>query len=162
MRDAKVDGSSRENPEVSREVSYRSQMRSLTVLSDLSASAFSRRVRMMGCVGESSMVFFELMYPDMELSRRAWAFMMRSMFAVHPYSPVTRQHGDSTMRLDTMTFSTLVSRTSFMSLQRPSVLAFSSSNFFFSSVSLSCRPSLVAQMSFLPSYSLSCWTQYSS
>merc|ERR1719218_556609 len=79
--------------------------------------------------------------------------MMRSIFAVHPYSPVTRQHGDSTMRLETMTFSTLLSRTSFMSLQSPSVLAFSSSN---------CRPSLVAQMSFLPSYSLSCCTQYSS
>merc|ERR1719274_343376 len=59
--------------------------------------------------------------------------MMRSIFAVHPYSPVTRQHGDSTMRLETMTFSTLLSRTSFMS-----------------------------QMSFLPSYSLSCCTQYSS
>merc|ERR1719218_249442 len=43
--------------------------------------------------------------------------MMRSIFAVHPYSPVTRQHGDSTMRLETMTFSTLLSRTSFMSLQ---------------------------------------------
>merc|ERR550537_73748 len=70
--------------------------------------------------------------------------MMRSIFAVHPYSPVTRQHGDSTMRLETMTFSTLLSRTSFMSLQSPSVLAFSSS------------------MCFLPSYSLSCCTQYSS
>merc|ERR1719399_990612 len=67
--------------------------------------------------------------------------MMRSIFAVHPYSPVTRQHGDSTMRLETMTFSTLLSRTSCMSLQSPSVLAFSSSNCFFSSsVSSSCRP----------------------
>ena len=78
-------------------------------------------------VGLISMVFLELMYPDMELSRRACAFMMRSMLAVQPYSPVTRQHGDSTMRLETMTFSTLSSRTSFMSLQRPSDLAFSSS-----------------------------------
>merc|ERR1719498_498363 len=86
------------------------------------------------------------MYDPMDESRRAWAFMIRSMLAVHPYSPVTRQHGESTIRFETMTFSTLSSRTSFMSLQSPSVLAFSSSkDFFSSSVSSILSPSLVAQ-----------------
>merc|ERR1719160_1671289 len=89
--------------------------------------------------------------------------MMRSMFADQPYSPVTRTHGESARRVDTTTLSTLSSRTSFMSLQRPSVAALaSSSSFFSSSVSSILRPSLVAERSFLPSYSLSCWTQYSS
>merc|ERR1712157_590348 len=82
--------------------------------------------------------------------------MMRSMLADQPYSPVTSTHGESARRVDTMTLSTLSSRTSFMSLQRPSVAALASSVSFF------LRPSLVAEMSFLPSYSLSCWTQYSS
>merc|ERR1719364_671507 len=49
--------------------------------------------------------------------------MMRSMFADQPYSPVTRTHGESARRVDTTTLSTLSSRTSFMSLQRPSVAA---------------------------------------
>merc|ERR1719453_392765 len=89
--------------------------------------------------------------------------MMRSMLADQPYSPVTSTQGESTMRLDTTTFSTLSSSTSFMSLQRPLVAALASSNAFFSSsVSSSLRPSLVAQMSFLPSYSLSCCFDYMS
>merc|ERR1712167_242120 len=67
--------------------------------------------------------------------------MMRSMLADQPYSPVTSTHGESARRLETMTLSTLSSSTSFMSLH---------------------RPSFVAEMSFLPSYSLSCWTAYSS
>merc|ERR1719356_2349578 len=69
--------------------------------------------------------------------------MMRSMLADQPYSPVTSTHGESARRVDTMTLA-------------------SSSSFFSSSVSSILRPSLVAEMSFLPSYSLSCWTQYSS
>merc|ERR1719502_1564081 len=71
--------------------------------------------------------------------------MICSMRAVQPYSPVTRQHGEFSRRLDTTTLSTFVSRTSLMSLHRPSVLAFSSSNFFFSSSeSLSLhRPSVL-------------------
>merc|ERR1719327_591408 len=76
--------------------------------------------------------------------------MMRSMFADQPYSPVTRTHGESARRVDTTTLSTLSSKTSFMSLHRPSVAALASST------------SFVADRSFLPSYSLSCWTQYSS
>ncbi len=40
----------------------------------------------------------------MLLSRRAWAFMMRSMLALQPYSPVTSTHGLSTMRSDTITW----------------------------------------------------------
>merc|ERR1712072_1587767 len=50
-----------------------------------------------------------------------------------------------------------------MSLQRFSHAAFFSSNSFFSSSVFSrLRPSLVHDTSFLPSYSLSCWTAYSS
>merc|ERR1711998_823799 len=71
--------------------------------------------------------------------------MMRSMLADQPYSPVTSTHGESARRLETMTLSTLSSSTSFMSLHRPSVAALASSNSFF-----------------LPSYSLSCRTAYSS
>merc|ERR1712091_640684 len=85
--------------------------------------------------------------------------MMRSMLADQPYSPVTSTHGESARRVETMTLSTLSSRTSFMSLQRPSVAALASSSSSFSSI---LRPSFVAETSFLPSYSLSCWTQYSS
>merc|ERR1719359_1038037 len=88
---------------------------------------------MIGLVGLISMVFLEDMSADWVESLRAWAFMMRSMLADQPYSPVTRQQGESARRLETLTFSTLSSRTS-----------------------------LVAEMSFLPSYSLSCWTRYSS
>merc|ERR1719337_381085 len=89
--------------------------------------------------------------------------MMRSMLADQPYSPVTSTHGESARRLETMTLSTLSSSTSFMSLHRPSVAVLASSNSFFSSsVSSILRPSFVAEMSFLPSYSLSCCTAYSS
>merc|ERR1719460_1044151 len=89
--------------------------------------------------------------------------MMRSMLADQPYSPVTSTHGESARRLETMTLSTLSSSTSFMSLHRPSLAALASSNSFFSSsVSSILRPSFVAEMSFLPSYSLSCCTAYSS
>merc|ERR1711959_477149 len=112
MRFANTVGSSSEKPDVSSEVSYSSQMRSLTVLSDLSASAFSRSDAMIGCVALTSIVFLELMYAALALSRRACAFMMRSMLALQPYSPVTRQHGESTMRFDTTTLSTLASSTS--------------------------------------------------
>merc|ERR1711881_591645 len=115
------------------EVSKRSQIRSLTVLSFLSSSARERRASMMGCRGLTSMVFLEDMYPDMELSLRAWAFMMRSMLADQPYSPVTRQQGEVERRSETTTFSALSPSTSFMSLQRFSHAAFFSSNSFFSS-----------------------------
>ena len=37
------------------------------------------------------------------MSRRAWAFMMRSMLALHPYSPVTSTQGLSTTRSDVTT-----------------------------------------------------------
>merc|ERR1711985_77295 len=112
----------------------------------------------MGCMGLTSMVFLEDMYPDMELSLRAWAFMMRSMLADQPYSPVTRQQGEEERRSETTTFSALSPSTSFMSLQRFSQAAFFFSSSFFSRL----RPSLVTATSFLPSYSLSCCTQYSS
>eukprot|EP00490_Sorites_sp_Unknown_P030214 CAMPEP_0114668672 /NCGR_PEP_ID=MMETSP0191-20121206/36690_1 /TAXON_ID=126664 /ORGANISM="Sorites sp." /LENGTH=40 /DNA_ID= /DNA_START= /DNA_END= /DNA_ORIENTATION= len=38
------------------------------------------------------------MYEVMELSRRACAFMMRSMLADHPYSEVVKTQGESAMR----------------------------------------------------------------
>merc|ERR1712166_20803 len=157
IRFAKTVGSSNEKPEVNKLVSYNNQTKSLTVLSDLSTSAFSLNDLMIGCPGLTSNVFLDDMYEPMEESRKACAFIIRSMLAVHPYSPVTSTHGESTIRLDTTTFSTLSSKTSFINLHNPSVLAFSSSNnFFSSSVSSMAKPSLEAQINFLSSYSFNC------
>merc|ERR1712056_84982 len=162
IRPANCVGSSRLKPEVSNDVSNRSQIRSFTVLSDLSAAAFLFNSVMMECLGLTSMVFLETMYEVMELSLRAWAFMMRSILADQPYSEVVRTQGESAMRPLTITFSTLSPSTSFINLVRGSNSAFNSSSFFFSSSSSRSRPSLVVDLSFLPSNSLSCWTQYSS
>merc|ERR1711871_1706693 len=113
--------------------------------------------------GLTSMVSLEDMYEEAEESLSACAFMMRSMPAVQPYSPVTRQHGESTTRCEQTTFSHLSPSTSFMTLHRSSKAALVSSQAFFSSsVSSISRPSLVQQTSFLPSCSLSCWVAYSS
>merc|ERR1712080_607833 len=100
-------------------------MRSLTVLSDLSAAALLFSSDTMLWFGLISIVFFETMYEDMDESRRACAFMIRSMFADQPYSDVTRMHGDSAMRVLTLTFSTLSPSTSLMSLQSGSYSALS-------------------------------------
>merc|ERR1711985_126659 len=59
MRPANCVGSSNEKPEVNNDVSKRSQMRSFTVLSDLSAEAFFLSSVMMEWFGFTSMVFFE-------------------------------------------------------------------------------------------------------
>lgn len=59
---------------------------------------------MMALSGLISKVFLDDMYALMLLSRRACAFMMRSMLALQPYSPVTNTQGLSTMRSDTMTY----------------------------------------------------------
>merc|ERR1712137_811524 len=64
------------------------------------------------------------MYEVIELSRNACAFMMRSMFADHPYSDVVSTQGESAIRLLTMTFSTLSPKTSFMSLVNGSISSF--------------------------------------
>merc|ERR1719480_607061 len=162
IRPANCVGSSRLNPDVSSEVSKSSQMRSFTVLSDLSAAAFFFSSVMMECFGFTSMVFFDTMYDVMELSRNACAFMMRSMFADQPYSEVVSTQGESAMRELTSTFSTLSPRTSFINLVRGSNSAFNSSSFFFSSSSSISRPSLVVDLSFLPSNSFNCCTEYSS
>merc|ERR1740138_1234760 len=98
MRPANCVGSSRLKPEGSREVSKSSQIRSFTVLSDLSAAAFFFSSVMMECFGFTSMVFFETMYDVMELSRSACAFMIRSMLADQPYSDVVSTQGESAMR----------------------------------------------------------------
>merc|ERR1719284_744341 len=95
MRPANCVGSSRLKPDVNKEVSKSSQIRSFTVLSDLSAAAFFFNSVMMECFGLISMVFFETMYEVMELSRNACAFMIRSMFADQPYSEVVSTHGES-------------------------------------------------------------------
>merc|ERR1712054_708403 len=116
IRPANWVGSSKLKPEVSRDVSKRSQMRSLTVLSDLSADAFFFNSVMMECLGFTSMVFLDTMYEVIELSRKACAFMMRSMLADQPYSEVVSTHGESAIRELTITFSTLSPKTSFMSL----------------------------------------------
>ena len=53
---------------------------------------------------------YSLTYPIVEVSLSACAFMIRSMLADQPYWEVTIQHGDETMRLETTTFSTFLSR----------------------------------------------------
>ncbi|GAV59646.1 hypothetical protein CFOL_v3_03177 [Cephalotus follicularis] len=156
IRLPKVLGSSRLKPEVRSAVSKRRSTRSFTDLSFLSASALFLSSSMIGFSGLISMVFLLDIYPAMLLSLKACAFMILSMLAVHPYSPVTKQQGESTTRSETTTFSILSPNTSLITLQRPSNWAFNSSAFFFSSsVSSSFRPSLVADTSFLPSNSLS-------
>ena len=45
----------------------------------------------------ASIVFFDTMYELIELSRRACAFMMRSMFADQPCSDVTRTCATATL-----------------------------------------------------------------
>merc|ERR1712118_510148 len=86
---------------------------------------------MMECLGFTSMVFLDCMYDDIELSRKACAFMIRSIFADHPYSDVVRTHGESAMRSLMTTFSTLSPNTSFISLVKGSNSAFNSSSFSF-------------------------------
>merc|ERR1712072_82830 len=162
MRPANCVGSSSENPEVSSDVSNNNQIKSFTVLSDLSADAFFFNSDMIEWFGFTSMVFFDTMYELIELSRRACAFMMRSMFADQPCSDVTSTTGDSAMRVPTSTFSTLSPRTSLMSLQSGSYSAFNSSVFFFSSSVSKSRPSFATDFNFLPSYSFNCWMPYSS
>merc|ERR1712110_113045 len=107
MRPANWVGSSKLKPDVNKEVSKSSQIKSFTVLSDLSAAAFFRSSVMMECFGFTSMVFLDTMYDVIELSLNACAFMMRSMFADHPYSEVVRTHGESAIRELINTFSTL-------------------------------------------------------
>merc|ERR1712061_262516 len=98
MRPANCVGSSRLKPDVSREVSKSNQIKSFTVLSDLSAAAFFFSSDMIECFGFTSIVFLDTMYDVIELSRKACAFMMRPMFADHPYSDVVSTHGESAMR----------------------------------------------------------------
>merc|ERR1712217_707823 len=62
MRPANCVGSSKLKPDVSNEVSNSNQIRSFTVLSDLSAAAFFFSSDMMECLGLISMVFLDTMY----------------------------------------------------------------------------------------------------
>lgn len=76
------------------------------------------------------------------------------MFADHPCSPVTKTHGESSILVPTITFSTFSPNTSLINLHNGSYEAFYSSFFFFSSsVSSKSNPSLVQFFNFLPSYS---------
>eukprot|EP01083_Nonionella_stella_P074543 202253_1 len=98
-----------------------------------------------------------------ELSLNACSFLILSIFELHPYSPVTNEHGLSTIRSDVINFSTLSPKMSFIFLHNPSNDAFSSSFFFFSSsVNPKSNPSLVTHCNFFPSYSRNCCTAYSS
>merc|ERR1712137_596561 len=162
IRPANCVGSSKLNPDVNKDVSNNGQMRSLTVLSDLSAAAFFLSSVMVECFGLTSIVFFDTMYEVMELSLKAWAFIIRSMFADQPCSDVVKTHGESAIREVTTTFSTLSPNTSFINFVKGSNSAFSSSIFFFSSSSSISNPSFVTDLSFLPSNSFNCWTVYSS
>merc|ERR1712151_317720 len=105
IRPANCVGSSKLKPDVNKEESNNNQIKSFTVLSDLSADAFFFNSDMMECFGFTSMVFLDTMYDVMELSLRACAFMMRSMFADQPYSEVVSTQGESAMRPLTITFS---------------------------------------------------------
>merc|ERR1712066_416467 len=162
MRPANWVGSSRLKPEVSKDVSNSNQIKSFTVLSDLSADAFFLSSVMIECLGFTSMVFLDTMYDVIELSLSACAFMMRSMFADQPYSDVVKTQGESAILELTKTFSTLSPSTSFMSFVSGSNSALSSSIFFFSPSSSMSKPSFVVDFNFLPSNSLSCCTAYSS
>merc|ERR1719474_817681 len=156
-------GFSLEDPELRRAVSKRRSTKSLTDLSFLSASALCRRFSIMLWSGLISRCFFAAIYPIVDVSLNAWAFMIRSILADQPYVLVTIQQGEPTRRLDTVTFSTFLSSISLMTLHSSSNSAFNSSwRFFSSSSSGSSSPSLVTQTNFLPSYSLSCCTAYSS
>merc|ERR1712099_112679 len=104
IRPANCVGSSKLKPDVNNDVSKSNQIRSFTVLSDLSAAAFFFNSVMMECLGLTSIVFFDTMYEVMLLSRRACAFMMRSMLADQPYSEVVSTHGESATRELTKTF----------------------------------------------------------
>merc|ERR1712061_727388 len=95
MRPANCVGSSKLKPEVSKEVSKSSQIKSFTVLSDLSAAAFFLSSVIIECLGFTSIVFLDTMYEVMELSLKACAFIMRSMLALQPYSEVVRTQGES-------------------------------------------------------------------
>jgi len=96
------------------------------------------------------------MYVDMLESLRAYAFMILSILADQPYSPVTKTHGESEILVPTKTFSILSAKTSLTNLHNGSNDAFYSSNFFFSSsVSSKSRPSFVQFFNFFPSKSLS-------
>jgi hypothetical protein len=80
--------------------------------------------------------------------------MILSMFADHPYSPVTKTQGESSILVPTTTFSTLSPNTSLINLHNGSNAAFYSSNLFFSSsVSSKSSPSLVQFFNLCPSYS---------
>merc|ERR1712066_602625 len=104
MRPANCVGSSRLKPDVSKDVSKSNQIKSFTVLSDLSAAAFFFSSVMIECFGFTSIVFFDTMYDVIELSRKACAFMIRSMLADQPYSEVVSTQGESAMRELTRTF----------------------------------------------------------
>lgn len=89
--------------------------------------------------------------------------MILSIFADHPYSPVTKTQGEASILYPTTTFSTLSPKTSLINLHNGSNEAFYSSNFFLaSSPSSKSIPSLVQFFNFFPSYSFNYWITYSS
>lgn len=142
------------------EVSYSRMTRSFTELSFLSASAFYLKVSVWSDQGLSLGVS---LLPIVELSLRAWAFMILSMFVVHPFVLVTMQHGDLTNQFDTTTFLMISSKIYFLILQRFSNFVFFSSSFFLSSSSSGRYSlSLVTDIKVLAYNSFSCCAQYSS
>ena len=100
------------------------------------------------------MIFLDFIYELISLFPNACALIIRSIFAVHPKSVVTKQLGESTILLLTFTFSILSPRISF-------ILEHNTSNSSESSDSNS-RFSLVTDTNFLSSKSLICCIIYSS
>ena len=107
MRPANCVGSSKLKAVVRRDVSKRSQIRSFTVLSDLSADVFFFNSFVMECVGLTSIGPLG----DHVRSHRVVEHYT-SVLADQPYSDVVRTHRESTILSPTVTFSTLSPRTS--------------------------------------------------
>jgi len=70
--------------------------------------------------GLISIVFFEAIYVPILESLSAYAFMILSILADQPYSPVTKTHGDSEILVPTNTFSILSPKTSLINLHNGS------------------------------------------
>ena len=89
--------------------------------------------------------------------------MILSILADHPYSPVTKTHGEESNLDPTITFSTFSPKTSLINLVSGSKEDFYSSNFFFSSSDYSSsNPSLEQFFNFFPSNSFNYYITYSS
>lgn len=106
-----VSGSSRLNPEVRRALLNCNKTKSFTDLSFLSASTLFLNSSMMELSGLISILFLFDMYPPMLEFLRARAFIILIVLDIQPYSPVTKQQGEFTIRSETITLDQVLSHT---------------------------------------------------